>query len=59
MTEDEQAIIDTRMKEIADALTEERMPRVCMAHFEPIYHDEKVCPCCKILRENRIELTKS
>ena len=33
---------------LAEAIREEKMPRICREHRKPVYFDEPVCPCCRI-----------
>jgi hypothetical protein len=39
-------------EQLAEAIREEKLPKVCLRHDEPVYFDGKHCPCCLILREN-------
>ncbi len=36
---------------------EQQMPKVCGRHPRPVFHEESVCPCCRIEAE-WLELTK-
>ena len=36
---------------LADAIAEEKKPKVCMKHPTAIWHDSKTCPACDAERE--------
>lgn len=41
-------------EQLADAILDEKMPKVCDKHRQLVYHDEPECPCCRMGREVRI-----
>jgi len=36
---------------LAEAIREEKQPRVCLFHEKAVVYDEFGCPCCRIIRE--------
>ncbi len=39
-------------EQLAEAIREEKLPRICMKHPAPVYFDEPKCPACVLLWEN-------
>jgi len=38
-------------KQLAEAIREEQLPKLCTKHPHPVYFDEPICPVCKIQQE--------
>jgi len=42
---------DVRAEQLADAIADEKKPRMCNRHPEPVFYDELRCPCCALTSE--------
>jgi len=38
-------------KQLAEAIREEKLPKLCTKHPHPVYYDEPLCPACKAMKE--------
>ena len=41
-------------EQLAEAIREEKAVKCCLAHIFRVYYDGKECPCCAMLRENKL-----
>ena len=46
------------MEQLAEAMRQEKMPKCCGNHPDPVFYDEPECPACAIIAENAGDLLR-